>query len=809
MNQPLDTSLQQAAPTRFDYSQVPEVMKRLQRWIGFTAEKVPVDPATGFRVAHTDASKHLTFEDAHAAYLAGRCFALGFCIVEGDGICCVDLDKVRGCPEREQRAAEILQKMPGWVERSISGKGLHIWGYGAGRSFKTADGLEFYTSKRAILLTGKVMPQSMAADLIDLHTGGQWLAATYNRKAASAAQHPTTQQFSQLGPIPPHLRLVGSCELNVEAAGVLTASSGDEPARIRSALAALPADDYDAWWQTGLALYRSTLEPQQAYATWLEWSATCADKFSEQACQDKWASFATSGQPASAITLGTIFHRAKQAGWKGTFTAQAWRTPDTLLTEAQPAPYPTASLPAAMREAVKAIARHVAAPEALAAQCVIAAAAYLAQTRVNAPHIHYLEGMPCSLYQMALADSGDRKSACYRLAFKPLMEAERQERDRHATVAAEHAHKASLLKGKALQEFENSNPLPANPRTMYTDSTFEKIAKDFVSGMPAASWVTDEGGRVLGGHSMQSETRAATLGGLVKLYDEGAVERDRAGEVGGIAYDRRFSMHLMAQAVTVRQALNDPLLLGQGFLPRFLMTSAPSLAGTRFITAETLQNSAYRNPAIQIYWQRMKEIAATPRHVVEGGAVRPPVIALAAEALSIWQDFYNRVEAEQGRGGDYAGAIKPFASRAGENARRVAAVFALFIGEHEISGPTMTAACEVVEHSLGEWARWLGGSGAETRDNRDALDLLAWIKAKEMTAFHRDQLGTSGPVRGRAKQRDKLLGILLEAGWMRTADGRNFEVNPQPLADCAESAGRPMKPWASNADPVQITAEEG
>lgn len=805
MNQPLDTSLQQAEPTRFDYSQVPEVMKRLQRWIGFTAEKVPVDPATGFRVAHTDASKHLTFEDAHAAYLAGRCFALGFCIVEGDGICCVDLDKVRGCPEREQRAAEILQKMPGWVERSMSGTGLHIWGYGAGKSFKTADGLEFYTNKRAMLMTGKVMPQSMATDLADLHAGAQWLAATFNRKAAPAAH-----KIGQLGPLPPHLHLVGASELNAEAAGKLSDGRSGDVARINSALAVLPADDYDAWWQTGLALYRSTLEPGRAYALWRDWSATCADKFSEQSCQDKWASFATSGQPESAITLGTIFHRAKQAGWaEAAHAAQPWRTPDTLLTEPQPAPYPTASLPIAMREAVKAIAHHVAAPEALAAQCVIAAAAYLAQTRVNAPHIHYHEGMPCSLYQMALADSGDRKSACYRLAFKPLMEAERQERDRHATVAAEHAHKASLLKGKALQEFESSNPLPANPRTMYTDSTFEKIAKDFVSGMPAASWATDEGGRVLGGHSMQAETRAATLGGLVKLYDDGTVERDRAGESGGIAYDRRFTMHLMAQAVTVREALNDPLLQGQGFLPRFLLTSAPSLAGTRFISAETLQDSAYKSAAVQRYWHRVKEIAATPRQINGMGAVRPPVIELTTEALNIWLDFYNKVEAEQGRAGEYAGRLKPFASRAGENARRVAAVFALFNGGQEITGPTMTAACEVVEHSLGEWARWLGGSGTETRDNRDALDLLAWIKAKEMTAFHRDQLGTRGPVRGNAKKRDKLLAILLEAGWMHSADGRNFEVNPQPLADCAESAGRPMKPGASNADPVQITAEEG
>ena len=69
-----------------------------------------------------------------------------------------------------------------------------------------------------------------------------------------------------------------------------------------------------------------------------------------------------------------------------------WRTPDALLTEPPGKAYLTTdSLPATMRDAVRATARYVAAPEALAAQCFIAAGAYLAQTRVNAPQFR-IEG---------------------------------------------------------------------------------------------------------------------------------------------------------------------------------------------------------------------------------------------------------------------------------------------------------------------------------------------------------------------------------------------------------------------------------
>jgi hypothetical protein len=485
-----------------------------------------------------------------------------------------------------------------------------------------------------------------------------------------------------------------------------------------------------------------------------------------------------------------------------------WRTPDALLTEPPAKPYPTASLPATMRDAVRATARCVAAPEALAAQCFIAAGAYLAQTRVNAPHVSNPAGMPCTLFQLALADSGDRKSECYRLAFKTITEAERIARDGYAAEAAEFRSMQEGLSPKALKEFLASHTAPFNPRTLYTDSTFEKIAGDFIQGMPSGAWFTDEGGSILGGHSMKADTVTASLGGLVKLFDNGQAERDRMGADAsvGIAYDRRFSVHMMAQEPTVREALNNPLLQGQGFLPRFLMSSAPSIAGTRFISVDSLKTNAYQSAAVQRFWERCKEIALLKSHAGIDGAVKPPVIELTPEALEVWIEFYNRIEGEQDSLGEYGGALKPFASRSGELARRLAAGFALFDGESAISAKTMTAACEVADHSLCEWARYLGSNAAESNDNRKALELFGWIKAKGLQTFHRDQLGREGPARRNAKLRNKLLTVLCEAHWLRTADSKKFEVNPR--AESADSA-EPLKPQGlASADAVLISAEK-
>lgn len=493
--------------------------------------------------------------------------------------------------------------------------------------------------------------------------------------------------------------------------------------------------------------------------------------------------------------------------------APTWRVPDLLPTEPPPKPYPTDSLPSIMREAVRAIARHVAAPEVLAGQCALAAAAYLAQTRINAPHLHNPEGMPCSLFQLALADSGDRKSECYRLAFKTIEDAERVAREEYDSDRIEFRRMQDGLSGKELQAFKEEVALPSDPRTLYTDATFERIAGDFIKGMASAMWATDEGGRILGGHSLKSDTIAATLGGLVKLFDSGRAERDRVSEFGnGIAYDRRFSVHMLAQEVTVRQALNDPLLLGQGFLPRFLLAAAPSLAGTRLLTIETMRASAYRDPAVQRYWERCKEIARLESFAGPDGAVRPPVLELEHEALLVWLNFYNRVEVEQSSLGEYGGPLKPFASRSGELARRVAAVLALFDGEPKISTPTMTAACEIVEHSLGEWARYLGSNAAESKGNREALELLGWLKVHPAVRTVTGIL-KGGPRKFRSASKARnALATLAAAGWLAFpgSDKQAFEVNPyEQDGALANSANAAKTRVVAGADKGESVANSG
>ncbi|MFJ4135216.1 DUF3987 domain-containing protein [Pseudomonas cyclaminis] len=446
-----------------------------------------------------------------------------------------------------------------------------------------------------------------------------------------------------------------------------------------------------------------------------------------------------------------------------------------------------------MRDAAKAIAEHVQAPLALAGQCVIGAAVHLAQSRVNAPHINLPGGMPCSMFLLTLADSGDRKSGCRRLAFKSIDEAEQKARTDHRKACDDITNMAAGLKGKQLEQFNAEHPFPLDPCTQYSDATFERIAGDMIRGASAASWDTDEGGQVLAGASLKADTRAATLGGLVKAFDTGTFERTRShgnAEGSGFAYNRRLSIHLLAQAVTVAAALDDPLLRGQGFLPRYLFASPASLAGTRFLTADQMNRKSYDDPRLQRYWARCEAISATPQAIdQQTGEVSPPVLELDAEAAAEWRDSYNEVEFEQSAFGKF-GNLRPFAGRAGELVRRLAAVFACFEGQQQIDGECLRRAAVLVRHSLNEWARYTN-SEAVNPEMRDAAVLMAWMqdpkRAENWSTFDKAQAGKSWPPRMRnAKKRDRLLGLLVDYDHLLTYDGQTFRVNP--LAESTESA---------------------
>ncbi|MDZ4250271.1 MAG: PriCT-2 domain-containing protein, partial [Candidatus Nanopelagicales bacterium] len=85
--------------------------------------------------------------------------------------------------------------------------------------------------------------------------------------------------------------------------------------RIREALHFTPASDREHWVRMGMAI-KSELG-DTGFDVWEGWSQQ-DESFDTQAARDVWKSLRAGGK----VTIGTLFHEAKQHGWRDDGTHQ-------------------------------------------------------------------------------------------------------------------------------------------------------------------------------------------------------------------------------------------------------------------------------------------------------------------------------------------------------------------------------------------------------------------------------------------------------------------------------------------------------
>ena len=91
--------------------------------------------------------------------------------------------------------------------------------------------------------------------------------------------------------------------------------SQDQEAEIRSALSCLSSEPRDIWLRMGMAL-KSTGAGEQAFRIWDEWSQTCPEKYTQEACRQAWGSVTETLRDGSEMTIRSLFHAAYLAGWR-------------------------------------------------------------------------------------------------------------------------------------------------------------------------------------------------------------------------------------------------------------------------------------------------------------------------------------------------------------------------------------------------------------------------------------------------------------------------------------------------------------
>lgn len=451
--------------------------------------------------------------------------------------------------------------------------------------------------------------------------------------------------------------------------------------------------------------------------------------------------------------------------------------------------YPIQALPPLARDAVIAIAEHVQAPIGMTAQCVIGAMSHIAQAHVNAPHPFNPQGEPCSLYLLTEGQSGSRKSTSRNMADKAIIQHERKQYELYRRDLEQWKSGQAGLNKKDKEAYGAENPPPNDPSTLYSDITLESIAGLYVDGiLNNASIASDEAGQFFGGYTMKGDTRTQAIGGYAKLFDDGFVERTRSKSNlngSGRAYDVRLTFNLQGQHEVLSDALKDPVLRGQGFLPRFILTIPENLAGTRLQDAIYRSKNANHDHRLIAYWTRCEYLLDDCPRPQGGQELHNGryVIPMNDEARDIDASFYNMFEESQGKGKRYE-YLQAFASRASQLARRLATVFAYFEGLQWIDAKTLTGACEVVKHSLNEWAMY---ADIEVKTESDAERLIKWF-AKYCTNKKIDKLAYSSfmnscprPMRGSKQKLEPVLEELIDSHYLKIEEiskVRHILINP-------------------------------
>lgn len=269
-------------------AEIPPEMQTARRWLVW--KRIPAKPKPkkqpyyangkprkGKLDTPQDMAHLVTMEEAFAAFERGGYAGLGFALgqdVDGRVWQGIDLDNTTGRPE----LAALIDILPGYVERSPSGTGVHA--IGCGTAFNSmgsnATGIEAYCRGRYFTVTG----EALGGALQDL--------APFVRDTLAPLHQ--AQAHRETETAPPHHQDLDPRQIT----------------ELREALGTICADDYHVWVRMGLALsaYGNT-----GRGLWMTWSQS-SDKFDPAQAAAKWDSF-----KSTDLDYRAVFTEAQKAGW--------------------------------------------------------------------------------------------------------------------------------------------------------------------------------------------------------------------------------------------------------------------------------------------------------------------------------------------------------------------------------------------------------------------------------------------------------------------------------------------------------------
>ena len=454
--------------------------------------------------------------------------------------------------------------------------------------------------------------------------------------------------------------------------------------------------------------------------------------------------------------------------------------------------FPTRDLPTRLQLVIKEVCRNLQVPEGLAAASVLSAISIAGQGQADVERPNGLRS-PISQNYVSIIESGGRKTA----VDKVLMEAIRTYSDDQQAKAIEDyavfntqvqiwelnlddckkslrkaiKEKDGILRDELVKQLSLlMSKKPTVPRfldPLIRDITPEALLDRATSGVPIFGLVADEGGQFFQGHA------ARNLPLLNAAWDGSTQHIDRKVEGKAIIKGLRLTTNIAIQPQTFEKFEMGKGELGRdnGYFARQNWARLSAAFGERFID----NTGPLQWHEVELFNKRIRELLEQTAKIYAQAVECLPLLKMSREAGDEWIKFANYIEGEQQAGGRFE-MIKDAASKAAENAARLAALIHLFEGhEGEITESSMISGALISQWYLEQFVdifatmeipeqllnaekvdHYLGRRFNETRNS--------WMKKNELLK--------NGPRRNR-KELNEALDVLVEDGqiWIDSTPG--------------------------------------
>lgn len=479
-----------------------------------------------------------------------------------------------------------------------------------------------------------------------------------------------------------------------------------------------------------------------------------------------------------------------------------WPPPTPIIPDIEHTlPYPVDALPRTIQNAITSYQRYGQQPLPLIACSALANVSLACQTLANVARDRLLVS-PVSLFFLVVAGSGERKSAAdyifskairqWQLDTRKQLEPEikvaqtlhqawRVEKEGILGQIKRNSHlgdETAMLRERLVNVVESEPPIPLLPVLFFEDATQEALASHIAHGWPSASLWSDEGGIIMGGHGMQTNsTKFIAL--LNRLWDGKAFIAHRKTSKSFTVANRRLTVSLMMQPLILEQMLakNGGISRQSGFLARSLIAYPKSAMGQRYY-----QEPPESLSALPEFHKRLTDCLNSSLSLDKAGCHTIPTLNLSSQAKATWVSFFNCVESGLQHSSQWQ-TIKDFASKAAENLVRLAALFHLFEGrEGDISVEQIEQASVIINWHLHE-TKMILGNQPQNPAQEDSIRLLQWIIDKGLTKTTPRHLQQYSPLRDKIR-RDRAITNLSELNYLKAEkyQGKTIlRVNPHVL----------------------------